>query len=45
LRTLSEGEKNADHAMPNVDVPDIHDKDDDDDEDEEEEEFKKKVPH
>jgi len=32
--------------MPNVDVPDIHDKDDDDDdEDEEEEEFKKKVPH
>ncbi|KAJ7392214.1 Transcription factor TFIIIB component B [Desmophyllum pertusum] len=32
LRTLSEGEKNTDHAMPPVAVSDIHDKEDDDDE-------------
>ena len=43
---MSEGEKNADHAVPHAAVPDIPGKDDDDDDDDdEEEENKKKVPH
>lgn len=41
LRTLSEGDKNADHAVPGDAVPDIHGRDDDDDNDDEEDNKKK----
>jgi len=44
LCTLSEGEKNADHAVPHAAIPDCHGKDDDNDDDDEEDN-KKKVPH
>jgi len=41
LCTLSEGEKNADHAVPHAAIPDCHGKDDDNDDDDEEDNKKK----